>query len=282
VRGPAPVQEAGPLAADDELQPARFTLRDGHLTLAGGISLRVIWSRELPSAPSSVRVYQDALGHWYASFVVTAEIEQYPETGDVIGIDWGVRDIAITTSDAHDLPHPEFGKKSAEKLTRYQRQMARRKPERGKPASAGYKRAERKAAKVHAQVAAQRQTRPVSGPSQLSATSVSSRSRTSTEVPGKEHDGKESSRRRDRGGQASLLEAAAKHGRVVHLVRPGLHHDGLQRVRGESQVRCRCPREPTHAVHAVLSCRGTRTAPRDAQQAGLNPAGADRVRPRAA
>jgi putative transposase len=33
-----------------------FTLRDGLLIVAGGISLRVVWSRPLPSAPSSVRV----------------------------------------------------------------------------------------------------------------------------------------------------------------------------------------------------------------------------------
>jgi putative transposase len=134
-----------------------FTLRDGNLTLAGGITLRVVWSRPLPSAPSSVRVYQDPLGHWYVSFVVQADALPYPETGKVIGIDWGVRDIAVTTSGAHDLPHPEHGKKSAEKLSRCQRMMARRKPERGKPASNGYKRAKRQAAKAHAKVAAQRQ-----------------------------------------------------------------------------------------------------------------------------
>lgn len=51
-----------------------FSLRDGALVLAGGISLPVVWSRELPSAPTSVRVYQDSLGHWYASFVVYREV----------------------------------------------------------------------------------------------------------------------------------------------------------------------------------------------------------------
>jgi putative transposase len=49
-----------------------FRLRDGRLHLAGGIVLRVVWSRDLPADPSSVRVYQDSLGHWYASFVVPA------------------------------------------------------------------------------------------------------------------------------------------------------------------------------------------------------------------
>jgi len=114
-----------------------FTLRDRDLTLAGGIPVHVVWSRELPSAPSSVRVYRDALGHWYASFVVTAGAQPYPETGEAIGVDWGVKDIAVTTSAVHDLPHPEFGKKSAEKLARYQRQMARRKPKTGQKPSAG-------------------------------------------------------------------------------------------------------------------------------------------------
>jgi putative transposase len=52
-----------------------FALRDGLLRVVGGISLRVVWSRPLPSAPTSVRVCQDALGHWCASFVVMAEEE---------------------------------------------------------------------------------------------------------------------------------------------------------------------------------------------------------------
>jgi putative transposase len=86
-----------------------FTLRDGKLTLAGGIAVRVVWSRELPSVPGSVRVYQDALGRWYASFVVETQAQPYPQTGGAIGIDWGVKDIAVTTNGAHDLPHPEFG-----------------------------------------------------------------------------------------------------------------------------------------------------------------------------
>lgn len=47
-----------------------FRLKDGRLHLAGGIVLTTVCSRELPAAPSSVRVYRDSIGHWYASFVV--------------------------------------------------------------------------------------------------------------------------------------------------------------------------------------------------------------------
>jgi len=102
-----------------------FRLKDRRLHLAGGVAVTVVWSRELLSAPSRVRVHRDSLGHWYASFVVAATKQPLPATGAVIGVDWGVREIATTTSDTHDLPHPEHGKKAADKLARYQRMMAR-------------------------------------------------------------------------------------------------------------------------------------------------------------
>lgn len=55
-----------------------FALKDGRLCLAGGLSIPVVWSRELPSEPSSVRVYRDSIGHWYASFVVRRDDPPLP------------------------------------------------------------------------------------------------------------------------------------------------------------------------------------------------------------
>lgn len=130
-----------------------FGLRDGKLHLAGGIALSVVWSRDLPADPSSVRVYQDSIGHWYCSFVVPAEVQPLPQTGVVIGVDWGVRETATTTSDAHDLPHAQHGKNAAQRLARYQRMMARRRPARGKAGSKGYREAKRQTAKLHKKVA---------------------------------------------------------------------------------------------------------------------------------
>ncbi|MFE0459181.1 RNA-guided endonuclease InsQ/TnpB family protein [Kitasatospora sp. NPDC058965] len=134
-----------------------FRLKGGRLHLAGEIVLSVVWSRDLPSVPSSVRVYRDAVGHWWASFVVTTGVEPLPATGAVIGIDWGVRETATTTSDRHDLPHAQHGRTAAKALAKYQRRMARRKPPKGKPASNGYLEAKRQAAKLHRKVANQRQ-----------------------------------------------------------------------------------------------------------------------------
>ncbi|WP_378079307.1 hypothetical protein [Actinoplanes sichuanensis] len=70
-----------------------FKLKNHRLVLSKGIIVPVVWSRELLSAPSSVRVYQDSLGHWYASFVVRCEAAAIPEPDlPGIGIDWGGED----------------------------------------------------------------------------------------------------------------------------------------------------------------------------------------------
>jgi len=49
-----------------------FAVKDGRLCLAGRLSIPVVWSRELPSEPSSVRVYRDSIGHWYARSSLSA------------------------------------------------------------------------------------------------------------------------------------------------------------------------------------------------------------------
>jgi putative transposase len=258
-----------------------FTLRDGRLIVAGGISLHVVWSRELPSAPSSVRVYQDALGNWYASFVVETRAELYPQAGAVIGIDWGVKDIAVTTSDNHDLPHPQFGKKSAEKLAEYQRQMARRRPKRGQKPSAGYKRAKRKAAKAHAKVAAQRQDT----------------ARKWAKAVARDHDviavedfrpkflAKSTMARKAADAaigatKRGLIEMAAKHGRTVRLVDPA--HTTMDCAACGARAKHRLPlseRTYTCTACGAVSPRDKNSARVMLIRAGLSPDGADRVRP---
>ncbi|MGI5507631.1 RNA-guided endonuclease InsQ/TnpB family protein [Streptomyces sp. CA-106131] len=134
-----------------------FRLKDGRLHLAGQIVLSVVWSRALPADPSSVRVYQDTLGHWYASFVAPAQVEPLVQTGHVLGVDWGMKETATTTDDAYDLPHAEHGKRSAQRLAKYQRMMARRRRPKGQRASTGYRKAQAQAAKLHRKIARQRE-----------------------------------------------------------------------------------------------------------------------------
>ncbi len=134
-----------------------FRIKNGRLRLAGGISVPVVWSRELPSEPSSVRVFQDSLGHWYASFVVRVDDDPLPEVDGAVGIDWGVSTIATASDPEFDFEAPEYAKAAAGKLAKYQRRMARRKPKPGEKASRGYKAAKKQTAVVHKKVARQRQ-----------------------------------------------------------------------------------------------------------------------------
>ncbi len=134
-----------------------FSFKDGRLRLAGGWLIPVVWSRELASEPSSVRVYRDSIGHWYASFVVRVHDESLPEVDAMVGIDWGMSTIATASEPEFDLEYPEYAKAAAKKLVAYQRRMARRKPKPGRRCSRGYQAAKRQAARLHKKVARQRQ-----------------------------------------------------------------------------------------------------------------------------
>ncbi|MGW0833919.1 RNA-guided endonuclease InsQ/TnpB family protein [Streptomyces prunicolor] len=254
-----------------------FRLKDGRLHLAGGIAVTVVWSRDLPAGPSSVRVYRDGLGHWYASFVVPVAAEPLPATGAVIGIDWGVKETATTTSDAHDLPHPQHGRTAAARLARYQKQMARRKPARGKVASKGYRTASRAAAKVHKKTARQRQDtarkwakKVVRDFDQLAVEDLKPKFLAKSTMARKAADAAIGATK------TALTEMARKHGRIVHLVHPAY-----------TTMDCaQCGARTKHALplsertYACTAC-GT-VSPRDRNsarvmlvRAGPNPAGAD-------
>lgn len=257
-----------------------FRLKAGRLHLANGIVLTVVWSRDLPAEPSSVRVYRDSLGHWYASFVVPAQVEPLPATGRAIGIDWGVNEIA-TTSDNHDLPHPNHGKKAAEKLARYQRMMARRKPKRGQAASKGYWKARRQFAKVHKKVARQRQDtarkwakKVVRDHDVIAVEDFRPRFLAKSTMARKAADAAIAA------AKAELLAMARKHGRTLHLVNPA--HTTMDCAQCGARAKHALPlseRTYTCTACGAVSPRDKNSARVMLIRAGLNPAGADRVRP---
>ncbi|MEU5850372.1 RNA-guided endonuclease InsQ/TnpB family protein [Saccharopolyspora shandongensis] len=258
-----------------------FRLTDGRLHLAGGIVLTVVWSRDLPAAPSSVRVYRDVLGHWYASFVVATEVEPLPETGRAIGIDWGVKETATTTSDDHDLPHAQHGKNAAVKLARYQRMMARRRPSRGKPASKSYRKAQRQAAKAHAKVARQRQDdarkwakKVVRDFDQLAVEDFRPQFLAKTTMARKAADAAIGATK------TALIEMGHKHGRLVVLVAP--KHTTMDCAKCGARTKHALPlseRTYTCDVCGAVSPRDKNSAHVMLVRAGLNPAGVESRRP---
>ncbi|GEB54567.1 RNA-guided endonuclease InsQ/TnpB family protein [Streptomyces gardneri] len=258
-----------------------FRLKDGRLHLAGGIVVTVVWSRDLPAEPSSVRVHQDSTGAWYASFVVPASVLPLPESGRVIGIDWGVKETATTTSDAHDLPHAQHGKTAAQKLARYQRMMARRKSAKGEPGSNGYKAAKRQVAKLHKKIARQRQDtarkwakKVVRDHDALAVEDFRPKFLAKTTMARKAADAAIGATK------AALIEQARKHGRVVHLVHPA--HTTMDCAQCGARTKHALPlSERTYActVCGAVSSRDKNSARVMLVRAGLTPAGADRGSP---
>ncbi|WP_405978589.1 RNA-guided endonuclease InsQ/TnpB family protein [Streptomyces sp. NBC_00158] len=257
-----------------------FRIKDGRLQLAGGIRVTVVWSRDLPEPSSSVRVCRDSLGHWYASFVVPTTIEPLPATGAVIGIDWGVSETATTTSDDHDLPHLEHGRKSAAKLAHYQRMMARRRAPRGKAQSKGCRAAQRQAAKLHKTVARRRQDtgrkwakRVVRDHDALAVEDFK------PEFLGRSTTARKAADAAIGATKTALLEMSRKHGRPVHLVHPA--HTTMDCAQCGARTKHALPlSERTYSCNAcgAVSPRDKNSARVMLVRAGLNPAGVDRVR----
>ncbi|GAA3544345.1 RNA-guided endonuclease TnpB family protein [Streptomyces osmaniensis] len=250
-----------------------FRLKDGRLHLAGGIVVRPVWSRQLPEPPSSVRVYRDAVGHWWASFVIPAVTEVLPATGRVIGIDWGVRETATTTSDGHDFAHAQHGRTAAQKLARYQRMMARRKPKEGQAGSNGYREAKRRTAKLHRKVGAQRQDtarkwakKVVRDHDVLAVEDFRPKFLAKSTMARKAADGAIGATKK------ALVEMARKHGRIVHLVHPA--HTTMDCAKCGARTKHALPlSERTYACTAcgVVSPRDKNSARVMLVRAGLQP-----------
>lgn len=128
--------------------------KDGRLRLAGGISIPVVWSRKLPTEPKSVRVFRDAAGWWWASFVIDIDEEaRLRENDGAIGIDWGVKTPATTIDSQFNLGYTPRVKNNAKALARYQKRMDRhRKAQQWE----NYRKARKKAAKLHRKLKNQR------------------------------------------------------------------------------------------------------------------------------
>ena len=128
--------------------------------------IRVAWSRDLPSVPSSVTVIREADGRYYASFVVEREATPLPSCDREIGIDLGLAGLAVT-SDGEVIGNPRFLRAKERRLARAQRVLSRR-----QKGSANRARARHRVAVLHRRVRETRldraQDRAAAGPRQSS------------------------------------------------------------------------------------------------------------------
>jgi putative transposase len=132
-------------------QSAKFTrggfkLRKEKVYLAKIGDLKIVWSRPLPSEPSSVTVIKDAADRYFLSFVVEIQPEPLPDNGQSVGIDLGIATFAtLDTGEKIDAPKPL--KKRLKRLKKAQRNLCRK-----KKGSKRREKARKRVAKIHAKI----------------------------------------------------------------------------------------------------------------------------------
>ncbi|GGK92712.1 RNA-guided endonuclease InsQ/TnpB family protein [Nocardia jinanensis] len=140
----------------DHRQAIRFTrngfsLRDnGKLYVAKIGELTVVWSRELPSVPSSVTVIRDSAGRYFASFVVDVNSEPLPIVESEIGIDLGLATFAVL-SDGKRIDSPQFLRRAERRLKKSQQALSRKQKD-----SSNWVKARIRVAHAHSRVAGTR------------------------------------------------------------------------------------------------------------------------------
>lgn len=96
----------------------------------------------------SLTVSQKGKRH-YASILVDTEVEAYPQTGAVVGVDLNIH--SVDTSDGVSVSTRQFFRESEKKLAHAQRVLSRR-----KKGSANWHKARRRVAKIHEDIANKR------------------------------------------------------------------------------------------------------------------------------
>ncbi|WP_280435037.1 RNA-guided endonuclease InsQ/TnpB family protein [Nocardia carnea] len=137
----------------DSRQAIRFT-RNGFslranrkLYVAKVGELKVAWSRELASEPSSVTIIKDSAGRYFASFVVAVTDRPLPEVDSEVGIDLGLTTFAVLST-GHKIDTPRFLRQAERRLKKAQRCLSRK-----EEGSKNRVKARIRVAKAHAQVA---------------------------------------------------------------------------------------------------------------------------------
>ena len=124
-----------------------FVLKDNNRIYLAKIGfLDVVWSRPLPSAPSSVTVIKDAANRYFVSFVLEVNPVLLPDNGQAVGVDLGIIDFAAL-SNGEKIKSPKPLKTKLKRLRKCQRNLARKQK--------GSKRREKarlRVAKLHAKV----------------------------------------------------------------------------------------------------------------------------------
>lgn len=105
--------------------------RNGFGVTTGGVrvakvgDVRLVWSRVLPSVPSSVTVIREADGRYYASFVVEVGDTPLSQSANEVGIDLGLASLVVLST-GEVVSNPRYLRRKARALARAQKSLARK------------------------------------------------------------------------------------------------------------------------------------------------------------
>jgi putative transposase len=100
-----------------------FSIQGEQVYLAKIGNLKPIWSRELPSSPSSVTVIKDGANRYFLSFVVEVKPVNIDAKNQSIGIDLGIKTLAVM-SNGEKAQSPDYSKLDR-KIRKLQKKLAR-------------------------------------------------------------------------------------------------------------------------------------------------------------
>ncbi len=130
-----------------ELTQRAFCYREGKLYMAKSRDpLDVRWSRELPSAPSTLTLTKDPAGRYFVSCLCEFTPKVLGVSPNTLGIDLGIKDLFVT-DEGDRTGNPRHTAKYAAQLARYQRRLARK-----TFGSKNRAKAKRKVARIHARI----------------------------------------------------------------------------------------------------------------------------------
>lgn len=112
--------------------------------------LRIVWSRPLPTEPSSLTVVKDPDGRYYVSFVVEVDSKPFERTNRTVGIDLAIKDV-VATSDGWKSGNPKHLRKSMKRLKLEQRRLSHK-----REGSANWHKQRKRVARVQSRVRDQR------------------------------------------------------------------------------------------------------------------------------
>jgi putative transposase len=144
IRHPKPKRKRGRQSI--RLTRNGFALHRERLYVAKVGDIKVEWSRDLPSVPSSVTVIREPDGRYYASLVVERAATPLPACDREVGVDLGLASLMVT-SDGETVVNPRFYRAAQRRLRRAQRVLSRR-----QKGSANRARARHRVAVVHRKV----------------------------------------------------------------------------------------------------------------------------------